>query len=202
MTDEELEREIRRLLEEYIRAMVPDLTQLTGRFRYQLERLTAVLLLVVRHVGEDFDQSLFQAAGMEVPVGPDGMVHPAPLTAEDGTPVVIRGKIDRVDLFAKGEDRYARVVDYKSGGKDFRLEEVFHGLNMQMLIYLFALCDDPRSPFGPVKPAGILYMPGKVSPAELPSSADASQVRSQVDGSLRMKGMVLDDPDVLEAMER
>lgn len=30
MTDEELEREIRRLLEEYIRAMVPDLTQLTG----------------------------------------------------------------------------------------------------------------------------------------------------------------------------
>ncbi len=202
MTDEELEREIRRLLEEYIRAMVPDLTQLTGRFRYQLERLTAVLLLVVRHVGEDFDQSLFQAAGMEVPVGPDGMVHPAPLTAQDGTPVVIRGKIDRVDLFAKGEDRYARVVDYKSGSKDFRLEEVFHGLNMQMLIYLFALCDDPRSPFGPVKPAGILYMPGKVSPAELPSSADASQVRSQVDGSLRMKGMVLDDPDVLEAMER
>lgn len=56
----------------------------------------------MRHVGEDFDQSLFQAAGMEVPVGPDGMVHPAPLTAQDGTPVVIRGKIDRVDLFAKG----------------------------------------------------------------------------------------------------
>ena len=202
MTDQELEGEIRRLLEEYIRSLVPDLTQLAGRFRYQLERLASVLLLLVRHVGEEFDQSLFQAAGMEVPVGPDEAVHPAPLTAQDGTPVVIRGKIDRVDLFTKGEDRYARVVDYKSGGKEFRLEEVFHGLNMQMLIYLFALCDDPRSPFGSVQPAGILYMPGKVSPAELPSSADAGQIRSQVGGTLGMKGMVLDDPDVLEAMEK
>ena len=49
-----------------------------------------------------------------------------------------------------------RVVDYKTGKKEFRLSDVLHGLNMQMLVYLAALVEN-----GQVLPAGILYMPAQ-----------------------------------------
>ena len=94
------------------------------------------------------------------------------------------------------------MVDYKTGNKEFRLEEVFYGLNMQMLIYLFALCDDPKKPFGEVEPAGILYMPGNVSAVKLSPEAGPEQVREKVAKSLRMSGVVLDDDSVLRAMEQ
>ncbi len=202
LSDDALKGRVEQLLEQYIRQMVPDTSQLASRFRYQFQRLVLVLFTIIRHIGEDFDQSLFAAAGMEVPVGPEGQVRPRPLEADDGTPVILNGKIDRVDLFQQGEARYARVIDYKSGGKDFRLEDVVHGLNMQMLVYLFCLCDDPGSPFGPVRPAGILYMPGKLAAAEAQPGSGEESVRELIESSLRMKGIILDDEAVLRAMER
>jgi len=32
-----------------------------------------------------------------------------------------------------------RIVDYKSGGKDFKLSDVFYGLQIQLITYLDAL---------------------------------------------------------------
>lgn len=202
LDDADLEQKISALLTEYITGLTQDSSQLASRFRYQFERLVSILLVLVRHIGDDFDQSLFTAAGMEVTVAPGGDIKPQSFTIEDGTHVVVNGKIDRVDLFENGEERYARVVDYKSGGKDFSLDEVFYGLNMQMLLYLFALCDDTTGLFGEVKPAGILYMPGKVSAADAIPNADAALVRSILDDTLRMKGLLLEDEVVLRAMER
>ena len=36
----------------------------------------------------------------------------------------------------------------KTGGKDFKLSEVFDGLNMQMLIYLMCLWDNGKDRYG------------------------------------------------------
>ncbi|MEG1205614.1 MAG: PD-(D/E)XK nuclease family protein [Angelakisella sp.] len=202
LSDEVLEAKVSDLLTAYIATLTLDSSQLANRFKYQFQRLVSVLLMLLRHIGDDFDQSLFTAAGMEVTVASDGDVKPKSFTVGEGINLTVNGKIDRVDLFENGDERYARVVDYKSGGKDFGLDEVFYGLNMQMLIYLFALCDDKTGPFGEVKPAGILYMPGKVSAANITPNADQSLVRSIIDDTLQMKGLLLEDEVVLRAMER
>ncbi len=202
LSDEELQEKISALLQDHIRQMAGDPEQLSTRLKYQFQRLVSALFLLARHLGEDFGQSLFQTEGVEVPVGEWGTVHPLKIAASDGTPVSLSGKIDRVDTYEGQGGSYARVVDYKTGNKEFRLEEVFYGLNMQMLIYLFALCDDPQKPFGEVEPAGILYMPGKVSAAKLPPEAGPEEIREQVSKGLRMSGVVLDEDSVLRAMER
>lgn len=202
LTDEELRERVRVLLAQHLEKVAVDVEQLSARLRYQFERLVSVLFLLARHMGEDFGQSAFRAVGMEVPVGENGVVHPLPIRTADGSPVVLNGKIDRVDTFRDESGSYARVVDYKTGNKEFHLEEVFFGLNMQMLIYLFALCDDPAGPFGEVEPAGILYMPGNISAAKTPPEAGEEEVRKEVAKGLRMSGIVLDEDRVLRAMER
>lgn len=202
LSDEELRGRIAALLEQHIRQMTGEQGQLSPRLQYQFQRLVSALFLLARHLGKDFGQSLFQTEGVEVPVGEQGTVQPLAITASDGFPVTLSGKIDRVDTFADQGGSYARVVDYKTGNKEFRLEEVLYGLNMQMLIYLFALCDDPKKPFGEVEPAGILYMPGKISAAKLSPEAGPEEIQAQVSKGLRMSGVVLGEDHVLRAMEQ
>ena len=73
--------------------------------------------------------------------------------------ILLRGSIDRVDLYHGTDGDYLRVIDYKSGTKEFKFEEVSYGLNMQMLIYLYAACGDEGHRFGTPQPACVLYLP-------------------------------------------
>jgi len=51
-----------------------------------------------------------------------------------------------------------RIVDYKSGGKDFKLSDVFYGLQIQLITYLDALWESGEADENnPVLPGGVLY---------------------------------------------
>ena len=52
---------------------------------------------------------------------------------------LIKGKTDRLDLLETENAKYIRVIDYKTGSKDFSYPEIEFGLNLQALIYLFAM---------------------------------------------------------------
>lgn len=202
LSPEEMDAEIRRYLTEYIDRMVPDPAAVTARFRYQFQRLRLMLGFILRHMAEEFAQSEFTAAATEVPVGEGGEVSSPRLAAEDGTPITLRGSIDRVDLFHGPDGDYLRVIDYKSGTKEFKFEEVAYGLNMQMLIYLFAACGDEHHRFGTPQPAGVLYLPSRLEAIEVTQDSTADTVAAEVNDALRMKGMLLENENVLRAMEQ
>ena len=48
----------------------------------------------------------------------------------------LRGRIDRVDAANVNGNMFVRIVDYKSSKKGIDLNEVYHGLSLQMLTYL------------------------------------------------------------------
>ncbi len=52
----------------------------------------------------------------------------------DGTTIV--GKIDRIDNALDKEDIFVKVVDYKSGAKDIKLDEIYAGLKLQLMVYM------------------------------------------------------------------
>ena len=116
----------------------------SSRFAYLLTRLTATCGSLLWQVVLEMRQSRFVPVDYELPIGlPDEehpeAVEPLRLTLPDGTQVYVQGKVDRVDILKKGDDAYVRVVDYKTGSKEFRLAEVMDGINVQMLIYLMSI---------------------------------------------------------------
>ena len=201
LTDEALKAEITEMLHDHITQIIGDITHLEKRFKYQLERLVSLLTLVVRHLGNDLAQSAFIPVGVEVSVGGHGVITAPEYTTSDGTVLKVQGKIDRVDMYSGGDEKYVRIIDYKSGHKEFKIEEVFHGLNMQMLIYLNAICSDQKGKYGKVMPAGILYMPSSVKAVETSIETDRSSVTSILEKSLKMSGLLLEDERILHAME-
>lgn len=68
--------------------------------------------------------------------------------------IEVEGKLDRLDVFESDGNKYAKIVDYKGKSKEMKLSYVYYGLNLQMLLYLFAVCESAE-----YTPSGALYFP-------------------------------------------
>ncbi len=93
-------------------------------------------------------------------------VKPLEIRLDDGSSVKISGRVDRVDMFFTEEKcSYIRVIDYKFNAKSFDVENAKYGVNIQMLLYLFALCDANLNNETKILPGGISYIPSAASGA-------------------------------------
>ncbi len=168
-------------------------------YRSMVERIPALLL----HIQAEMAQSSFVPDACEMVIGTVGGVQgtaPFTLTLANGMKVYLNGKIDRVDLCMQNGQRYLRVVDYKTGAKEYHLGDLYYGLNLQMLLYLFALLDGAQQ-YQDVLPAGVLYMPSG-APGVVRSREDLQTVAEYFNSHFRMNGTVLCDRGVLTAMEQ
>lgn len=122
--------------------------------KFAVSRLSRSLKDVVKHIAKELSQSDFKPVSCELKIGDGGEV-PSAIFGFDGGEISISGSIDRVDEY----NGYVRIIDYKTGSKSFKLPDVLFGLNLQMLIYLYALLKGKGVDFE--KAAGILYQPSK-----------------------------------------
>ena len=114
-----------------------------------------------------------------------------------------RGVADRVDVLAAEDGPYVRVVDYKSGAKQFQLDDVYNGLNMQMLIYLFSICEHGAARYGSnPRPAGILYYPADDSVLLITRGEPEEALEKQLKKRRRQNGLLLRNVEILEQMEK
>lgn len=91
---------------------------------------------------------------------------PFAIKLDNGSEVTVQGIIDRVDMFNAGTGAngkptaYIRVVDYKSSAHTFDLQNAQNGINIQMLLYLFALQSaNADNPTLELRPGGVNYIP-------------------------------------------
>lgn len=156
---------------------------------------------VVDNVAEELLCSQFRPLSFELGFGREGPLPPVELTRQ-GVTLSISGFVDRVDGWVHDGRLYLRVVDYKTGRKSFDLTEVWNGLGLQMLLYLFTLEDKGEGLYGlPVEGAGVLYLPARDAVVRGSRGMSEEAWRKALDKELRRSGLVLDDPGVLEAME-
>lgn len=86
------------------------------------------------------------------------------LEAGDFVPVAYEmrfenGKIDRVDLCKDKDKVYVKVLDYKTGSKAFDVVALYHGLQLQLMVYMDAAVKMTQKhyPDSEVIPAGVFY---------------------------------------------
>lgn len=171
------------------------------RFSYLFERNKHELDMVVEEMWRELRNSEFEPVEFEVAFGGTGEMQAISIEGKQMDAQLL-GFVDRVDAWKNGDRTYFRVVDYKTGKKDFDYCDVFNGLGLQMLLYLFALENDGEQILGqnPI-PAGVQYFPARAPllPADgLLSEEDAIALREKL---WKRKGLLLQDETVLSAME-
>ncbi len=201
MQPDELKKLIIRLLNEYVETKLGGIKNKTPRFVYLFSRLADSAQVIALHIAEELEQSEFKPVDFELTIGGGG-IDPLRIPLPDGGQVEIDGKIDRVDLMTRDHVSYLRVVDYKTGHKEFKLSDVIYGMNMQMLVYLAALYENGGGRYGEVLPAGVLYMPANRPVISASRGTEQEKLAEEAAKKLRMDGLVLDDAEVITAMER
>src|SRR6185369_1553867 len=110
-------------------------------------------------------QYRFDPHRVEVTFGlePQGL-PPWRIALDAGHTLVLRGRIDRIDLCRAEASAaaLAAVIDYKSRPRSLDPIKLLHGLELQLLSYLGVLqhLEKVAGPFGlpPVIPAGVFYV--------------------------------------------
>lgn len=178
---------------------------LDGRLSYLFVRLRRHVLVFLYAIMEELSSCSFRPVAYELPIGLEGGIDPITFEFKDGddaVEVVLRGVADRVDVSTDGDREYVRVIDYKTGSKTFSLDDVYRGVGVQLLIYLFSLWKSgiPGLTSGEIVPASAMYFsakPKSVSADALVSAEDAH--RLSVKG-VNESGMILMDDGVLDSL--
>lgn len=78
----------------------------------------------------------------------------------DETKMLLRGKIDRVDICKKDDKVYVKILDYKSGNKDIELDSLLYGLQLQQPVYMKAALKEIGKRYEELLPtmSAMLYM--------------------------------------------
>ena len=171
----------------------------TQRGAYLFRRNFREVFEIVRDLYAEMSQSEFIPTSFE-------------LAFENATAIPITGKIvcgslrgvvDRVDLYTTASGKtYLRVIDYKTGRKDFDYTDLLEGEGLQMLIYLFALTREAEQFYQkPLEPAGVLYFPARYDVETTKGRPTTEEAEKKHRDALRRKGLILDDEEILHAME-
>ncbi len=165
------------------------------RVGYLFRRNRRELEMVVAELWQELKNARFEPKDFELQFGDGGRMD----AIEVGTatmPAALRGFVDRVDIWQEDGRHYFRVVDYKTGKKDFDYCDVYNGVGLQMLLYLFALEQD-----GYGVSAGVQYFPARVPLLNVDGKLSAEEAESLRLKEWKRKGLLLDDEDVLDAMD-
>ena len=123
----------------------------------------------------------------------------------EGVEVVFQGgRIDRVDTMETDDGKlYVRVIDYKTGNTSFDLVSLYHGLQLQLMVYMDGALTVEKNKHKDkeVIPAGVFYYNIKDPMIQEKIDADVDTVRQKVLKELKMNGLVQADRLLVEKMD-
>ena len=173
----------------------------SARVRYTFARMKDTAQLITESAADELAAGSFAPTYFELGFGRNEALPP--IEVERGMRLRLTGFVDRVDSWVQDGKRYLRVVDYKTGKKAMEYSDLADGRGLQMLLYLFTLQREGQRLFGPEElvSAGVLYMPARSGVVSGERDMTDEQVRAARQSLLRRRGLLLDDEQVLRAME-
>lgn len=174
----------------------------TSRYRYIQRKLVQIIQRTIHSMSTQAGVSTFRPVAIEAGFGPGESLPPLEIKLQDGRSMQLQGRIDRIDATEIDGKKYLRVVDYKSSARDLQLAEVYYGLSLQMLTYLDVALEYSEELLGyHADPAGLLYMHVHNPMIRTGETLTQELIEEEIIKSYKMRGYLLDRPEVVERMD-
>ncbi len=181
---------------ELIKGLNRHLLETSPRVRNLFIRLKKIAKRSVTALSEHMKKGSFEPLGYEIVFDKNGDFKPVTIDLPNGQKAVLRGRIDRADVLETNRGSFVRIIDYKSGEKKFSLSNVYYGMDLQLAIYLTAVCEEKG-----YQPAGMLYFKIDEPVIDRSAAEDDESYEKAVMKKLKMDGLVLADDEILSAMD-
>lgn len=114
----------------------------SARNRYAGERIHRILTRTVNTLQYQLQKGAFRPDLVEMDFREAGSIDEIniALTTDEKRKITERmklhGRIDRVDLSEDDGHVYVKIIDFKSGKKDFNIASLYYGLQLQLVLYM------------------------------------------------------------------
>lgn len=164
----------------------------SSRSAYSFKRIKRICSRAVDVLTTQVRCGSFVPSGFEVP-----------FNVKINDKLTLTGRVDRIDTFETKNNTYLKIIDYKSGNKDFSLSDVYNGLNLQLATYLAATEEIyiKKKNDADIKSAALLYYHVDDPLIERDISDEQADIKEKLLKALKMKGIVNADTDVIYALD-
>lgn len=131
ITDAERRALVKRAVEEVSAKYRNTIMKSSARNAYLEKKVERITDRTVRALIYQIRKGDFEPEAFEVDVS-------TRIPLKDGEAVNLRGRIDRMDVFEDEDKIYVKIMDYKSGSTSFDLALLYHGLQLQLVVYMDA----------------------------------------------------------------
>lgn len=173
------------------------------KYQYFSERFKKTITKSVTVISEQMRKGEFDIFKSEFDFGDFKDSDPIKLELPSKETVYLKGRVDRIDKVDLNGETYIRIVDYKSGSKNFDLNELYYGLQIQLLVYLDAILKNSQQILkSQCMPGGILYF--KIDNPIIKSKKALTEEEIQVEvlKKLKMDGLLLKNAELVKAMDK
>jgi len=205
------------IVDEMLQKMQGSGVAASKRYTALTVRLKRVVSRAVWLIAEHIRRSSFNPVEYEVGFGENGKYPPIAIELDSGEKIRLTGRIDRVDALKTEDGTYLRIVDYKSGSRDFRLSDVFYGLQIQLITYLDAIWESCGSHSGDGSrtaeqsqgagepshylPGGMLYFKIDDPIVKVNGKITEEEIEKAIMKQLKMRGLLLADVKLIREMD-
>lgn len=176
----------------------------SGKYKYITGRMKRIISKSITIISEHIRRGSFEPMANELNFGTGNReLKPIELKLPSGEMVRLRGRIDRVDVMELDGKNYIRIIDYKSGNKEFSLSDVYYGLQLQLLVYLDAIISNAdKFVKSETLPGAILYFRIDDPIVKGKKEMSEEEVENQILKRLKMKGLLLKDAKIIREMDK
>ncbi len=176
----------------------------SNKYKFMLNNIKQTASKSVNALSNHLGKGNFKPFEFEIGFGKKYKLPAIIIELNDNTKLLLTGKIDRIDVLTKDGISYIKILDYKTGNKTYSIEDVYYGLQLQLLIYLDAFIKKgEKLTDGTPFPAGIFYFKIQDPTANLDDKFDVNDEEklSLLFKEFKMNGLAIDDIDILNNID-
>lgn len=197
-------RAVREALEAYAAAYGDTVLYSSARNEYAITRMGRILTRTVLTLQKQLKRGSFTPDSYEISFQYTDHLDSVNIALSEQERMHLKGRIDRIDVSEDDEHVYVKVIDYKSGNKQFDLAALYYGLQLQLVVYMNTALEleAKKHPGKEAVPAALLYYHIDDPSVETPVELLPEELEEQLTKQLRMKGVVNASPDIIERLDR
>lgn len=175
----------------------------SGKSRFMVEQMRRVYHRTIQTLTEQVQRGKFRPEGYEVAFSKASQIDAAQFVLSEEEKMNLRGRIDRVDTYTSDHKVYVKIIDYKTGNTNFQLVNLYHGLQLQLVVYLNAALEvtAKKHPGKETLPAGIFYYHVDDPYIEGRAGLTAEETAEAMFAQLKLDGIVSSEEEVYRAMD-
>ncbi|MCI8410139.1 MAG: helicase-exonuclease AddAB subunit AddB [Lachnospiraceae bacterium] len=179
------------------------------RHAYMVERMTRMIKRTLWALSEQLKMGEFEPTDYEMAFSYMDGFENTRMNLEKERVMRLYGRIDRIDSYQEQLDEkdaiYVKVIDYKTGSTKFQIQNLYYGLQMQLVVYMNAALEQketslPAGTDAKVVPAGIFYY--NIDDPIIERKGSEEELREAILKELKMNGLVNEEVHLIQLLDR